>query len=135
MHALIGQFADPDPSRIVTPAHDVLTGGESAQVNYHMDPAPTDQTGGTPPAGCSITDAGNGQTSSAAKGSTFTDSRGQTYGVGNECGLTEINTAPAGCSYNDAGNGQPITAAKGSTFTDSRGQTYRVGDDCGIVPT
>jgi hypothetical protein len=65
------------------------------------------------------------------RGSTFTDTLGNTYRVGkDDCGITLVGSRPATCSYNDAGDGHKITAVRGSTFTDTLGNTYQVGDDC-----
>ena len=90
-------------------------------------------TAQAPSTTCAYKDAGNGERITAPKGSTFTDSRGISYRVGNDCSLTRTEAATQTCAYNDAGNGERITAPKGSTFTDSRGISYRVGNDCNLT--
>ena len=105
------------------------SGGKLSVVHHALSGACVGSAGETDFT-CRFTDAGNGNTIMAGKGTEFTDSRGRKYRVAIDCGLSEVESSR--CSYKDAGNGESITADRGSTFTDSRRIKYRVGNDCGL---
>lgn len=67
------------------------TNPQGGNVNPQSSSPPAPQSGSQPvtQATCSYNDAGNGSLITAAKGTTFTDSRGYSYRVGNDCSLTQ----------------------------------------------
>jgi hypothetical protein len=122
--APVDTSADPGTPKEFAPPAPVTDTPSSSMVPEYSALAP-DSDGD-----CSYEDHGTGQRISAAKGSTFTDSRGFSYQAGDDC-TAQPSTQPNDvCAYGDAGNGQPIAAPKGSSFTDSRGVAYHVNDDC-----